>query len=215
MDAEIYLMGSERTVGGELQHRFLEIEIPSVAQRSRYTFAFFVQCLGGELLSLLYLAPFVLSDAPHRLLRQIDRIMADRIGFVGCDKIGEIDLAVLNHFLRVHLGMEIAHVVHLLAQLLHADGGQFLVVDDGCFAHLVGIPCQPFVRFRRRVRRSGVIDMELQLPETEDLGVLLLPQITAQLSGGDGFIVHTFHLCLVQQIVPFRHELSRVTRGQH
>ena len=81
--------------------------------------------------------------------------------------------------LRIDLGMEIAHVIHLLFELLHAGACQFLVVDHRCLAHLMGIARETFLRFSRGIAWGGVIDIQLQFPEAQDLGVLALPQVAA------------------------------------
>jgi hypothetical protein len=56
--------------------------------------------------------------------------------------------------------------------------------------------------------------MQLQLPETEDLRVLFLSQIIAQLTRGNRLVIHTFHLRLVQQVLVLRHEFRRVAGGE-
>ena len=179
MNPDVHLVGVQRTIGCELQHGFLEIEITSVAQGSRNTFTFFVQGGGRKLFPFVHFASLIRRYGAHRRFRNIHLVMANHIGLVGGDQISEVDLTVLDHFLGVHFGVKIAHVIHLLTQLLHADAGQFFVVDDRRFAHLMGIARKSFVGFGGSIRRSGVIDMQLQFPKTEDLCVLLLAQIAA------------------------------------
>ena len=163
----------------------------------------------------MHLASLVFGYPADRLLRQVNRIMSDLVRLVRRDEIGQVDLTVLHHFLCIYLGVEITHVIHLLPELLHADRGQLLVVYHGRFAHLVRVAGKAFVRFGRRVRRSRVIDMQLQFPETEDLRVLLLPEITAQVAAGDRLVIHAFDLRLIQQVLPLRHELRRVAGTEH
>ena len=84
---------------------------------------------------------------------------------VRCDQIRQFHLAVLNRLHRVHLSMEITHVVHLLCQLLHTHGGQLVVINHRRLAHLMRIARQTLLRFRRRIGRSRVVDMQLQFPK--------------------------------------------------
>ena len=214
MNLHIHLVRVERTVGRELQHGFLEIEIASVAQRRGDAFPLFVQRGGRELFAFMHFAPLVRRYRAHRRLRNVHCITAYLVGLVRRNKIRKVDLAVLDHFLGVHFGMEIAHVVHLLAELLHADRRQLFIINHRRLTHLVGIARQAFVGLAGRVRRSRVIHMQLQFPETKYLCVLFLPQVAAQLGGGHVLVVHAFDFGFVEQVLAFRHELRCVARSQ-
>ena len=61
--------------------------------------------------------------------------------------------------LCIDLGMEIAHVIHLLFELLHAGACQFLVVDHRRLTHLMGIACEALLRFSRGIAGGGVINV--------------------------------------------------------
>ena len=217
VNTDIDLVGCEGAIRGELQHRFLEVEIPAISDSSSYTVAFLVQDSGVELFAFTHFAAlFVHRHFAHVLQRDVHFVMTDLIGLMGGDEISEFDLTFLDHFLGVHFGMEIAHVVHLLAELLHADAGEVFVIDNRRLAHLMGIACEPFVGLGSRVPRGGVIDLKLQLPETKDLSVLLLTEIIAKGSGRDFFVIRTFDIGFVQEILTLRHEFGRAAGGyQH
>ena len=161
VDSYVHFVRVERTVGCELQHRFLEIEITSVAHDGRYSVALFVQSSGGELLARMDFATRVARDSRHLRDRDVHFVMTEIIRFMRGHHVGQIDLAVLDALDGVHLGMEITHIVHLLPQLLHADAGLYLVVDDRCLAHLMRILRQFLLRLGGCVGRRGVVDMEL------------------------------------------------------
>ena len=58
----------------------------------------------------------------------------------------------------------------------------------------------------------GVVDIQLQFPETENLRILLLTEVIIQVRRRN--ILGIFHLdmCLVEQVFPLRHELGRTAR---
>ena len=214
MQLDIHLVAIQRTVGRVLQHRFLEIEIPSVPQHGSDPLALLIQHLGRELFARVDLTAVIHSDDPYGILRDVHRVAADIIGLMSCHQISDIYLTVLDRLECIHFGLEITHVIHLLLELLHADAGEVLIVDHRRFAHLMRITRQTLLRLGSRVRRGGVIDMELQFPETQDLGVLMLTQILVQFTGRDRFVVHTLHPRLIQEVLPLRHEFRRVARCQ-
>ena len=210
MNHHVHLVRVQRAVRRELQHRFLKVIITAVAKNRRDAFALFVQHRRRELIARMNLARRTLRDIRYRLKWQIDVVVANEIGLVRRHHIGQVHLAVLDLHHRVHLGLEITHVVHLLTQLLHTDDGQRGVVDHRRLTHLVRILRQFLLRLRARVRRSRVIHIQLQLPKTENLRVLLLTQVRTQINVLLHFRVRTFDASLVQQILTLRHEFRRV-----
>ena len=205
-------MGVKRTIRSELQHRFLKIEIPSVSKCRSDTGALFVHRGGGELRTFFDQTSLVGSDGTNGFIGDIDLVPAYRIGLMRRDEIGEVELTFLDSDGGVHLGMEITHVVHLLAQLLHADLRQLRVIDHRRLAHLLRVACQPLVGFSGRVQRSSVVDVELSLPESENLRVLPLAEIVPQRRGRDGLVIDAFDLCFVEQILALRHKFRGITR---
>ena len=145
----------------------------------------------------------------HIVLRNVHLVIANLVRLVRRNEIGKVHFSVFDDLLRVHLSMEIAQVVHLLGELLHACARQFLIIDNRRLAHLVCVARKAFLGLGCCVRRSGVIDMKLQFPETENLRVLFLPQVTAQVR--NGLVIYTLDLRLIEQILVLRHELGGVT----
>ena len=88
MDTHIHLMGVKRTIGCELKHGFLEIEIASVTDGGRDPVPFLVEHSGGELLALLNLASlFVLRDRADVIHRDIDLVMTYFIGLISSNEV--------------------------------------------------------------------------------------------------------------------------------
>ena len=79
--------------------------------------------------------------------------------------IRQVHLSVFDLLDRVHLRLEITHVVHLLTQLLHTDRRQLLVIHHRRFTHLERVMRQTLLALRCRVFRRRVVDVQLQLPE--------------------------------------------------
>ena len=217
-------MTVKRTVRRELQHRFLKIEIALIAKRRRDSVAFVIQRLRGELLTRLHLASVADGDLTNRYIRDIYRIAPNLIRLMRRHQIRDIHFAAtalfhLSTFIfplynRIHLGLEISHVIHLLPQLLHADYGQKRIIDNRRFTHFEGILRQAFLRFGRRVRWSGIIYVQLQFPESENLRILFLTQVIAQFAGRKRLVVHALHPRFIQQTLILRHEFRRVARAK-
>ena len=161
VDLHIHFLGIESTVSGELQHRFLEMEITPVTHDGGDPFPFRIQVRRGELIPLMDLAVTVFSNLPHILPRDVHFVMPQMIRCMRGNEIGEVDLTTFDLLNRVHFGLEITHVIHLLLELLHADACQVLIIDDGRFTHLMGIFSQAFLGLGRRICRSGVIHIQL------------------------------------------------------
>ena len=133
-----------------------------------------------------------------------------------CNEISQAQFTLfLIYFLRIHLRLEISHVIHLLPQLLHADLGQLFVVDDRCFAHLMCIARETLVGFRSSIAGSSIVDLQLEFPEAHDFRILLLTQIIAEGTRRNGFVIRTFDVCLIQQVLILRHVLRRVAGSQY
>ena len=212
MDTQIHFVRVKRTVGGKLQQCFLEVIIPSVAHDGRDTVALFVQRGGREPVAGMDQTARVACNASHFGNRYIHFVVADGVRLVRRDDVGQVHFAVLDTLDCIHLSMEIAHIMHLLLELLHADARQVFVVHHRCLTHLMGVLRHFLQRFGGGVGGSGVVDMELQFPETENLGVLFLPQVAAQLGGGDRLVIDAGHPCFVEQVAVLGHELRRVAR---
>ena len=84
-------------------------------QFGRYTLTLFVQVLGGETFAGFDHAVLVHRNGTNGIVGYIHLVTANAIRLMGCDDIRQIDLAVFDMLDGVHLGIEIAHVIHLLA----------------------------------------------------------------------------------------------------
>ena len=211
----VNLMAVKSTVRCELQHGFLEVEIPSVAQGGGYTLPLLVQRGGGELHAFFDFAAVVGGYLIYRGIGDIHLVVPDHVGLVGGDEVAQIDFAFLDNLMGVYFGVEIAHVVHLQSQLLHAYSCQFVVVDNRRFAHLVGIAGESLVGLGGGVYGRSVVDMQLKLPESQYLGVLPLAEIGAQLVGRHFFVVNAFDTSFVEQTLVLWYELGRVARAEN
>ena len=211
MDTQVHLVRLERAVRRELQHRFLVVEIPHVPHRFGNSFALRVHGLGVELLPGFDQTVFAAGNLPNRLVfRYIHLVRTNRVGLVRRDEIGDVHLAVLDGLDRVHRSLKISHVIHLLAQLLHARTRLLFVVDNRRLTHLKCIPLQGLFGLGSGVYWGGVVDMQLQFPKTEDLCVLPLTQVVAQVRSGHRRVIYTLDVRLVQQTLVLRHEFRRV-----
>ena len=115
----------------------------------------------------------------YHLVVYIYIVAVNRIGLVRRNEVSHIYLAVLRLHHRIYFRIEITHVIHLPAQLLHTCIRQVRVIDHRRLAHLKRIARQCLIRLRRRVQRSRVIYIQLQFPETENLRILLLTKVWA------------------------------------
>ena len=140
VDTDIHLVTVERTVGGELEHRFLEIEIPHVPQGGCYTRTLLVQGRRAELRTLRYQAPVALGNSRYCRFGDIYLVMTDHVRLPCSNEIRQINLALLHFHHRIYGGVEITHVIHLLAQLLHTDCRQLRIINHRRFAHLLCVP---------------------------------------------------------------------------
>ena len=93
-----------------------------------------------ELRTLCYQASVVLGDSCYRRFGDIHLVMTDRIGLTRGNEIRHVNLALLYLHHRIYGGVEITHVIHLLAQLLHTDCRQLRIINHRRFAHLLCVP---------------------------------------------------------------------------
>ena len=190
MNTDIHFMRIKRTIRGKLQHGFLKIEIPHVADSRCDPFALFIQHGRGELIPLLHFAMTpVFRDLPHRIEGDVHFVISHFIGLMCRHPIGQTDFASLLMFLSlvwfilfngIHLRLEIAKVIHLLTQLLHTDLRQLLIIDDRRFTHLMRIAGETLVRFGGCITRCGIVYLQLQFPESQNLRILLLTEVITQ-----------------------------------
>ena len=146
-------------------------------------------------------------------------VFRDGVGLVGRNAVGQVHLLLVltADLLRsIYLGVEVAAVLHSQLNLAHGYLGQGLVVYLGCLTHLMGIVGKPTIGLRRSIAGGGIVDMELQFPESEYLRVLLLAQVGAHLRGLHLLGIHDLDLSFVEQVLPVRHELGGpACRQQH
>ena len=137
------------------------------------------------------------------------------IWLIGCHIVSYVQLTILfQHRLRIHNRIKITTIEHRLIELLNRCSCQQWTVHNRSLTHLMRIGRQTFFRFRRRIRRGGVIDMQLQLPETENLRILLLLQVLGQVGRGLFVRIRHHHFRLVEQVLIFRHVLGCTTTAQ-
>ena len=83
---------------------------------------------------ILYVNALIQRYMAHFFYRDIYLVMTNRIRLMSGDDISHPHLTILDHFLRIHLCLEIPHVRHLLLELMHAGTRLILVIDDRRFA---------------------------------------------------------------------------------
>ena len=211
-----HFMGIVRTVGAVVQHRFVEVVIAVLPHERADTFAFFVQFARIEPVAVMNETAFGGRRMQQVALRELNRIVADIVRLVRRHEIRQFDLAFLNDSLGIDLHIEVPSIHHRLLELLHRYAHEIRVVDLRRFAHFVCILRQALLGLRRRIGRSGVVNMQLQLPETENLRVLFLPQEMVQAARRLVFGVYDSDLRLIEQVLVFGHILRGVTaREQH
>ena len=110
----IHFVRPKCAIGYILKHRLIEIEIPPIAHDGGYAFSLLVQRGCGEVLARFYLASFSLRDGTDGFDGHIHFVLPHFVWLIGCDEIGKVHFLSLKHLLRIHLCMEIAHVIHLL-----------------------------------------------------------------------------------------------------
>lgn len=101
--------------------------------------------------------------------------------------VGEPNLAVFDPSDGIHRGLEEPLILHGFADLLHALSGFGLIVDDRWFPDFVCILGCAFACLGEGIRRGSVVEVQLEFPEAQDLGVMRLAEILAQFGRGNLF----------------------------